>query len=74
LFPKKIRLDDNFNNCQFSVVPTIKSLTPNYTPTQIPEPFLEGEIQTYTIEDLWYIYIYTLILLNSNSILVLLKN
>ncbi|GBB85606.1 hypothetical protein RclHR1_01210014 [Rhizophagus clarus] len=56
LFPKKINLDDNFNNCQGPAIPTIKSLTPNYTPTQIPEPFLESEIQTYTIENLCPLY------------------
>lgn len=54
LFPKKIKLD----NLEVPTVPTIKSLTPNYNPTQIvPEPFLESEIQTYTIEDLWYYFL-----------------
>ncbi|EXX68478.1 hypothetical protein RirG_104910 [Rhizophagus irregularis DAOM 197198w] len=53
LFPKKIKLD----NLEVPTVPTIKSLTPNYNPTQIvPEPFLESEIQTYTIEDLCPLY------------------
>ncbi|RIA90755.1 hypothetical protein C1645_737644 [Glomus cerebriforme] len=53
LFPKKMRLDDNFINYK---VPTIKSLTPNYNSTQIPEPFIEGDMQTYTIEDLCPLY------------------
>lgn len=57
LFPKKIRLD----NLKIPTVPTIKSLTPNYNPTQIPEPFLESELQTYTIEDLWYFFLITII-------------
>ncbi|RGB26791.1 hypothetical protein C1646_674522 [Rhizophagus diaphanus] len=53
LFPKKIKLD----NLEVPTVPTIKSLTPNYNPTQIvTEPFLESEIQTYTIEDLCPLY------------------
>ncbi|PKY50256.1 hypothetical protein RhiirA4_423600 [Rhizophagus irregularis] len=53
LFPKKIKLD----NLEVPTVPTIKSLTPNYNPTQIvPEPFSESEIQTYTIEDLCPLY------------------
>ena len=50
LFPKNIQLEDKFIQ-----VPTVKSLTPNYTRTPLPEPFLEGDMQTYTIEDLWYL-------------------